>query len=89
MGFRSRFVGRENGCVSVDGGVDDRCAQGQFYEYALGSAREARNWYFLGRHILGEKVFAHRSEQLAETIRLQLTIIPAQRHNSLREVPVA
>ncbi|MBI3957182.1 MAG: aminotransferase class III-fold pyridoxal phosphate-dependent enzyme, partial [Chloroflexi bacterium] len=60
-------------------------AQAQFYEYALGSAREARNWYFLGRHILGEKVFTHRAEQLAEISRLLLAIIPAQRRNTLRE----
>ena len=26
----------------------------RFYEYALGSARESRNWYFVGRQILGE-----------------------------------
>ena len=29
----------------------------RFYEYALGSAREARDWYYKGRHILGEKSY--------------------------------
>ncbi len=26
----------------------------RFYEYSLGSARESRDWYYKGRHILGE-----------------------------------
>src|SRR5215470_10567346 len=30
----------------------------RFYEYALGSARESRNWYYNGRHVLGEEVIA-------------------------------
>src|SRR6476469_4107874 len=32
----------------------------RFYEYALGSARESRDWYYKGRHILAESVVAHR-----------------------------
>jgi four helix bundle protein len=32
----------------------------RFYEYALGSARESRDWYFKARHILGEAAFEHR-----------------------------
>ena len=28
----------------------------RFYEYALGSARENRTWYFNGRHVLGEAI---------------------------------
>src|SRR5919108_3369312 len=32
----------------------------RFYEYALGSAREARDWYFKARHVLGEEVTSHR-----------------------------
>ena len=51
----------------------------RFYEYALGSAREARDWYYKGRHVLGERVLNHRCELLAEIIRLLLTMIPQQR----------
>jgi four helix bundle protein len=32
----------------------------RFYEYALGSARESRDWYFKGRFVLGEDVAQHR-----------------------------
>ncbi|MBM3890710.1 MAG: four helix bundle protein [Verrucomicrobia bacterium] len=59
--------------------------QARFYEYALGSAREARDWYFKGRHILGSAVFDHRLQLLTEIIRLLLSIIPEQRTTTLRE----
>jgi len=57
----------------------------RFYEYALGSARESRDWYFKGRYILGETVTEHRLNLLAEIIRLLLTMIPQQRQRTLRE----
>jgi four helix bundle protein len=57
----------------------------RFYEYALGSARESRDWYYKGRHILGEAVITHRIKLLTEVIRLLLTMIPQQRGRILRE----
>ncbi len=57
----------------------------RFYEYALGSARESRDWYYKGRHILGETITLHRLVLLAEVIRLLLTMVPQQRGSSLRE----
>jgi len=59
--------------------------QARFYEYALGSAREARGWYYQGRHVLSETIAAHRIELLTRIIRLLLTIIPAERGYKLRE----
>jgi four helix bundle protein len=56
-----------------------------FYEYALGSARESRDWYYKSRHVLGEEVADHRMRLLAEIIRLLLTMIPQQRQRSLCE----
>src|SRR5206468_1229485 len=44
----------------------------QFYEYALGSAREARDWYYKGRHVLGESVTSHRLNLTSEIIKLAL-----------------
>jgi four helix bundle protein len=60
----------------------------RFYEYALGSARESRNWYFIGRHILGEVITQHRISLLTEIVRLLLTIVPEERAVSLREEAV-
>ena len=61
----------------------------RFYEYALGSAREGRDWYHKGRHVLGESVTSHRIGLLAQIIRLLLTIIPAERGASIKEEPSA
>jgi len=57
----------------------------RFYEYSLGSARESRDWYFKGRHVLGETVFQHRLQFLSEIIRLLLTMVPQQRGRVLRD----
>ena len=55
----------------------------RFYEYALGSARESRDWYYKGRHVLGDSVVQHRLHLLTQISRLLLTMIPHQR--TLRE----
>jgi four helix bundle protein len=57
----------------------------RFYEYALGSARESRDWYFKARHILGPQVTSHRLDLLAEIIRLLLTMVPQQRNSVIRD----
>jgi len=61
----------------------------RFYEYALGSARESRDWYFKARHILNEGVFQHRLDLLTRIIQLLLKMIPQQRGRVLREPAVA
>lgn len=57
----------------------------RFYEYALGSARESRDWYFKSRHVLSDEAFRQRLQILTEIIRLLLTIIPQQRSYAVRE----
>lgn len=59
--------------------------QVRFYEYSLGSARESRNWYWAGRHVLTQPVAMHRIHLLTQTIRHLLNIIPAQRGQTLHE----
>jgi len=59
----------------------------RFYEYALGSAREARGWYFKARHVLGVSVVEHRLLLLTQIIKLLLRMIPDQREQFLREEP--
>lgn len=60
----------------------------RFYEYALGSARESRDWYYKGRHILGENVVHHRLDLLTQIIRLLLKMVPDQRQRVLKEVTI-
>ena len=57
----------------------------RFYEYALGSARESRDWVYKARHVLGETVTQHRLALLTQIVRLLLTMIPQQRARALRE----
>lgn len=64
------------------GGGRDRA---RFYEYALGSAREARDWYYKARHVLGTPHTDERLSLLTQIIRLLLTMIPDQRTHSLRD----
>jgi len=56
-----------------------------FYQYALGSARESRDWYYKARFILGDEIIAHRWQVITEILRLLLTMIPQQRGHVLRE----
>lgn len=51
----------------------------RMYEYALGSARESRGWYYKGRHVLTNAVATHRIELCTSIIRLLLTHIPQVR----------
>jgi len=57
----------------------------RFYEYALGSTRESRDWYYKGRHVLGEEITNNRMNLLAQIIRLLLTMVPQQRGYVLHE----
>ena len=53
----------------------------RFFEYALGSARESRDWYYKSRHVLSEDVLQHRLGYLTEIVRLLITMIPQQRQS--------
>ena len=56
----------------------------RLYEYALGSVRESRDWYYKGRHILDSTVIAHRLGLCTELIRLTLTMIAQERATNRR-----
>jgi four helix bundle protein len=57
----------------------------RFYDYALGSARESRGWYYQSRFILNEKIVTHRLRLVTQVIRLLLTMIPQQRGYTMQE----
>jgi four helix bundle protein len=57
----------------------------RFYEYALGSARESRGWYYKGRHILGGSIAEHRMEFTTQIIRLLIKMVPDQRGYKIKE----
>lgn len=47
----------------------------RYYEIALGSARESKDWYFKSRHILSEKTVEKRIAILTSISKLLLTMI--------------
>jgi four helix bundle protein len=54
----------------------------RFYEYAMGSAREARDWYFKSRHCLLAQVVEHRMDVLTQIIKLTTTMISRERRTN-------
>jgi len=58
----------------------------RFFEYALGSARESRDWYYKVRPVLGPEATMQRLALLTEIIRLLLTMVPNQRGRKIREL---
>ena len=58
-----------------------------FYQYALGSTREARDWYFKARHVLDRWAFENRVSVLTEILRLLVKMISQQRGYLVREEP--
>lgn len=59
--------------------------EARYFEYSLGSAREARDWYYKARHVLGEEVFIHRARLLVQIIRPLLKIVPEFRGKKIAE----
>jgi four helix bundle protein len=47
----------------------------RFYEYALGSAREAREWYLRGRAVLGRERWTRATARLNEISRILVAIL--------------
>ena len=61
----------------------------RFYEYALGSARESRDWYYKARHVLDEVIVGERLDVLTQVVRLLLTTLHAQGTKLVRREPSA
>jgi four helix bundle protein len=51
----------------------------RFYEYALGSARETRDWYFKARHALSARVADHRIKLSTQIVKLTMTMTNRER----------
>lgn len=57
----------------------------RIHEIALGEAAEAREWYWKGRHILGEPVAIHRMDVITEIIKLLKVMVPSERQSTFRD----
>lgn len=58
----------------------------RFYEYALGSAREARHWYHAAEPVVGRETVAIRCGVLSLIARMLLVAIPRERARLIRSV---
>ena len=56
----------------------------RFYEYALGSARESRDWYYKARHVLQPKVVDHRIVTMTQLVKLLVTMSANERKHNQR-----
>ncbi len=56
----------------------------RFFEYALGSVREAMAWYRSAEPVLGPETARDRLDTLEEIRRLLLAIIPRERDRLIR-----
>jgi len=59
----------------------------RFFEIALGSARESRDWYYKSRQVLSPEVIRHRMSLITHIIGMLTPMIPHQRKHSIREEP--
>ena len=57
-----------------------------FYECALGSIRESRDWYYKARHVLSAVVVDHRMELCTQIARLLLRMVARERTTNRRVI---
>jgi four helix bundle protein len=55
-----------------------------YFEYAEGSAREARDWYYKSRHVLGPKVASHRIALSTSIAKLTAKMTTSERRRKRR-----
>ena len=56
----------------------------RYYDYALATARESRDWYFKARGELGPEVTEHRQAVLERIIKILSAIVPRERASDPR-----
>ena len=76
------------------GGISSNLAEGysrstgperaRYYDYALATSRESRDWYFKARKVLGEAVVEQRHSVLERIIRILTAVIPREREDRTR-----
>jgi four helix bundle protein len=56
-----------------------------FYEYAMGSAREARDWYYKSRRVLSNEVAMHRIRLTSSIVGLLVAMCRSERRRGRLE----
>lgn len=68
-------------CANIEEGYSKKSNfdRARYFEYALGSARESRGWYYRARHNFDREIYKNRLALLTDIIKLLLRMIPAER----------
>ena len=82
-----RATRKISACIAEGYSRDSGKSRSIYYEYALGSARESRDWYFKARPELKPEVITHRLGLYSEIIRLSLAMISNERNRKRRPNP--
>ena len=57
----------------------------RYYDYALATTRESRDWYFKCRDLLGDALVVERIGVLDRIIRILTVVVPRERDDSRRK----
>jgi four helix bundle protein len=79
----SRALGSISANIAEGYGRSSGADRARFYEYALGSARESRDWYHKARHVLGPALVRRRLKVLTSITRLLTAALPHERATTL------
>jgi four helix bundle protein len=79
-----RAAGKISASVAEGYSRDSGRARATFYEYALGSARECRDWYYKARRALSADVVSHRIDLTTQIARLTLKMTSTERRTNRR-----
>ena len=79
-----RAAGNISSNISEGYSRDTGRGRALFYEYALGSARETRDWYFKSRNVLPTDLALERINLVTQIIRLLLTMVSNERQTNRR-----
>jgi four helix bundle protein len=79
-----RAVGRISACIAEGYSRGTGKGRATFYEYALGSTREMRDWYYKGRHVLKDRVALHRIELCTQLVRPLIRMTSNERRDNRR-----
>ena len=79
-----RAAGKISACIAEGYSRDTGKARSTFYEYACGSARESRDWYYKERHVFNAKLIEHRISLCTQIVRLTLKMISTERRSNRR-----
>jgi four helix bundle protein len=77
-----RAVRKISSCVAEGYSRGSGKSRATYYEYALGSSREARDLYYKGRHVLKEKVTNHRIALCTKLVRLLIRMTASERKSN-------